>query len=229
MKLNNNSKEMKTIVETFVIEETQELIYDDAKLNKWNNLVDKLELSGQKEIVKPTKSPIPFMHIKSGLRDVFSTLCPVKVNIKDYNLTPIPVEILSLVSLSISENYFSEIQIWYDDKKPDPACIGIQKSYYLKKKGSWDVHSDNSKFITKELAVQYVKDNELIADIQEDYSNVKYYLLGKWADVKHSFDELKQMAIKRYIEKETIELNKTILDANRRLEDLKFESYNKFN
>ncbi|MFA5234148.1 MAG: hypothetical protein WC390_07095 [Sulfurimonas sp.] len=46
MELNKNSNEMKTIVETFIIEETAELIYDNDKLDKWNELVDTLGLQG---------------------------------------------------------------------------------------------------------------------------------------------------------------------------------------
>ena len=36
MELSKNSEEMKTVVETFVIEETAPLIYDNDKLEKWN-------------------------------------------------------------------------------------------------------------------------------------------------------------------------------------------------
>ena len=42
MQLQNNSSEMKTVVETFIIEETADLIYDNEQLDKWNELVDKL-------------------------------------------------------------------------------------------------------------------------------------------------------------------------------------------
>ena len=44
--LKNNSEEMKTVVEPFVIEETQELIYDNEKLNQWNKLVSTSPVMG---------------------------------------------------------------------------------------------------------------------------------------------------------------------------------------
>ena len=72
----NNSASMKTVVETYIIEETQELIYDNEKLDQWNNLVAELGLTGQTKIQAKDKSPIPFLHMKSTLVNVFLQLCP---------------------------------------------------------------------------------------------------------------------------------------------------------
>lgn len=124
--LKNNHENMATIVETFLTEETVELIYDGEQLEKWNRIVEELGLEGQTQIVKKDKSPIPFMHMKSTLTNVFQTLCPVKVEAKNYNISPIPVEILDLMALSQKEEYFDKLQIWYDDKAPDPVCVGLR-------------------------------------------------------------------------------------------------------
>lgn len=125
MNLEKNSQEMKTVVETFIIEETAELIYDGDKLAQWNKRVEELNLSEQAKIAKPEKSPIPFMHMKATTIKMFETLCPRKVKIREYGISPIPVEILDLVVLSKKEGYFDEIQIWYDDKNLDPVCVGL--------------------------------------------------------------------------------------------------------
>jgi len=50
MELTKNSNEMKTVVETYLIEETVELIYDNDKLDKWNDLVSKLDLMDKKQL-----------------------------------------------------------------------------------------------------------------------------------------------------------------------------------
>jgi len=121
----NNSAEMKTVVETFIIEETAELIYDNDKLDKWNQMVEELGLSGQKTIVKQYKSPIPFMHMKPFIKSILEVLCPCKKSVENYDITPIPVEILDLITLSKRENYFDKMEIWYDDKSPDPCCVGL--------------------------------------------------------------------------------------------------------
>src|SRR3990172_5340051 len=112
MDLQNNSNEMKTTVETFVIEETAMLIYDNEKLDKWNQRIKELGFTGQQQICKPDKSPIPFMHLKHSLVNIFECLCPVKVPAKEYAVSPIPLEILDLISLSEKEGYFNAIEIW---------------------------------------------------------------------------------------------------------------------
>ena len=222
MELKNNSSEMKTVVETFVIEETAELIYDNEKLDKWNDLVSTLGLTGQSKIVKPEKSPIPFMFIKESMENVFRNLCPRVVKVCEYDVTPIPVEILDLVSLSVRENYFKEIEIWYDDKSPDPLCVGKTCNYYGYKYGTWN-REDRVERETK----QEVKD--IIGDYSVYETDKKLYLLGKWADVKHSFDDLKQMATKRFIAEKGNEYRKQIKEAQRGLDDLETEAFNHFN
>jgi hypothetical protein len=223
--LNNNSNEMKTAVETFLIEETVELIYDNEKLDKWNELVDKLNLNGQTRIVAKDKSPIPFLHLNTSMVNIFKTLCPRQVNVTDYDVTPIPVEILNLISLSVNEEYFNKIEIWYDEKSPDPACIGTTGYYY---QTTWyddrDRSFDNVKFKTrKECLDAGIKDKNI------NFSEDKKYLLGKWADVKHTFEQLKTMAMKRYKLQEEHELKKRIKDAQRELDDLESKTFERFN
>ncbi len=230
MKLQNNSKEMKTSVETFVIEETSELIYDNEKLDKWNKLVGELGLKGQEKISVPTKSPIPFMNIKSSMKNVFETLCPRKVDVSEYDVTPIPVEILDLVALSVNEDYFTKIQIWYDDKSPDPLCIGVLGRFIIHEKGSHKQVGEDE-FKTKKEVIDFISENKMKNVEPYDYSwnNATYYLLGKWADVKHSFEELKKMATERYIAEKGNDYRKSIVVANRGLDDLETEAFDKFN
>lgn len=131
----NNSASMKTVVETFIIEETQELIYDNEKLEQWNKFVKELGLTGQTKVIVTDKSPIPFLWMNNSLKATFEELCPSKVNVEAYDKTPIPVEALSLVSLSKKEGYFDKIEVWYNDKNPDPAIIGYK---YTKGISAWE-------------------------------------------------------------------------------------------
>ncbi len=214
---------MKTVVETFIIEETAELIYDNEKLDQWNAHVESLGLVGQKQIVKAEKSPIPFMHLKSSMVAVFQTLCPRKVAIEAYNITPIPVEILDLVALSKREGYFDEIQIWYDDKTPDPVCVGSKATYYTYSKSYTTLKSGLTLAQAKE-------EKESAPDEVGGYNTTDraWYLLGKWADVKHSFEELMQMAAKRFMQEDKARLMKIIKDAQRSLDDLEVTAFEKF-
>lgn len=156
----NNSASMKTVVETFIIEETQELIYDNEKLDQWNNLVAELKLTGQAQVGKKDKSPVPFLWMNETLLAVFGELCPRKVRVSEYNKTPIPVEALSLVALSVKEGYFNEIQVWYDDKTPDPAIIGYR---FTKGTSAWE----NEYYAEKYLLARWSDVKATLAELTE--------------------------------------------------------------
>jgi hypothetical protein len=195
-----NNKSMATVVETFFVEETLSLVHDATDLQKWSDLVEFLELSGQKTIVKGEKSPIPFLWMNSVLINVFETLCPTKVDVTKYNKMPIPLEILDLVALSTREGYFDMIKIWYDEKTPDPVCIGYKvQDEYKNKTDDW---------------------------YRSHYS--EKYLLGKWSDVKATFKELTERAKSKFISTQSLQYKTTIKQATRNLEDVQDEADNKF-
>lgn len=196
--LQNNSKDMNTIVETFFVEETASLIYDNEDLQKWGDMVTQLGLNGQQKVVSGDKSPIPFLWMNESLQNLFMCLCPTRVDVVQYDKMPIPLEILDLIALSNREGYFFKIEIWYDEKSLDPVCIGY-KAKDDKPKDKWHM---------------------------EYYA--EKYLLGKWSDVKASFSELFERAKRRFIAERSNQLRRTIKDAQRSLEDLEDESERQF-
>lgn len=213
---------MNTVVETYLIEEVESLIYDNEKLDNWNDIVNGLGLEGQKKLSKPEKSPIPFLNMNTKLTNTFQTLCPSRVEIKDFCATPIPVEILELVSLAVRENYFQEIQVWWDEKSIDPVVVGRTGYWY---ECEWFQNSNHAikgmEFPSKEAAIEAGARQAMF------YETAKY-LIGKWADVKHSFEELKEMAKKRYIATESNSIKKTIKDEQRKLDDLEYTAFEMF-
>lgn len=225
MNTQNNHESMKTIVETFLTEETIELIYDNEKLEKWNAYVEELGLEGQTKIKKSEKSPVPFMHLKQSYVNICKTLCPAEVDIKSYNITPIPVEILDLVALSVKENYFDKILVWYDDKSPDPFVVGLNHTSYYSHKDDGGL---GTSFPTYQQALNHQHENGWFSRKPYGVGQI-YYLIGKWADVKRSWEELKEMASKRFMEQRKNEYHKAIRDAKRGLEDLETEAFDKFN
>ena len=196
--MENNNQSMNTVVETFYVSETINLIHDNEALTKWNEKVEELKLTGQKEVVKEDKSPIPFLWMNSAIVSTFETLCPTKVDIKKYDKTPIPVELLEVVSLCVKEDYFDCIKVWYNEKQKDPVIVG-----YVAKKG------------------------EKKEDWQFEYYGQKY-LIGRWADVKASLDQLIERAKKVFIQSETFDLKREIKDRQRKLEDLEQLAHDKF-
>lgn len=194
--LNLNNSSMKTEVELFLIEETKELIYDNEKLDQWNTLVAELGLQGQTKVVKEEKSPIPFLWMNKTLIATFTELCPKKVKIAEYDKTPIPVEVLSLVSLSTKEGYFDKIEVWYNDKNPDPAVIGFA---YKGGTSEW----------------------------QKEWQAEKY-LLARWSDVKASLSELTDRAKKLFVLRRTNELQTSIKQYQRELDDIELKANAEF-
>lgn len=198
--LKNNNESMATVVETFIIEETSELLHDNEKLTAWNEKVSELGLVGQQEVlIKKDKSPIPFMWMNNAIIATFKTLCPTNVLISKYNKTPIPLEILELCSLSKKEGYFDKIEIWYNEEEKDPVCVG------------------------------YVVDEEYKSK-EDYYHSVysKKYLIGRWADVKASLDTLVKKAKNIWVDNTKSQIQQEIRNKQRELEDLEQNANNKF-
>lgn len=122
------------MVESFLIEEVEPLISDQVQLDEWTELVDRLDLDKQKELVTGGASPIPFVNMNAKAQRIYETLCPAKVEYKSYGKTAIPVRVLSLIALAEKEKYFKHIEIWYDDKSPDPIAIGYKDGKYTREK-----------------------------------------------------------------------------------------------
>lgn len=228
MNLKNNSKEMKTVVETFVMEETVDLTYDQEKLDKWNELVAELGLEGQTKIVSPKKSPIPFMYMNEVLVATAETLCPRKEDVTEYDATPIPLDIMELIAMSKRENYFTSMEIWYDEKSKDPFAIGITEKWTLREKGTYTTLKQHGEFRTKLDAKNYVEAAGLSVDIEKAWGETKHYLIGKWADVKQSFEELTKKAKTRFIEEKSMYYRKEIKEYQRKLDDILLDADNKF-
>lgn len=225
MDTSNNSVEMNTQVETFLIEETVSLIYDGEQLDKWSAHVKELGLKGQTKIVQGEKSPIPFMHMKQTVVRMFEVLCPRKVDVAEYDITPIPVEILDLIALARREKHFHRIEIWYDDKSLDPVCVGINSKWYERKDEGYnlgDLHTN------REDAVNAMKSKGVKGNPVEQHGSAVHYLLGKWADVKASFAELRERARQRYITEQGAQIRKEIKDAERKLDDLEQTAIEQF-
>lgn len=195
----NNSQSMATVVETYFIEETIDLIHDNDALTKWHEKIEELGLEGQKAVVTTDKSPIPFLWMNESIVNTFELLCPSKIEISKYDKSPIPVELLEIVGLCKKEDYFNKIEVWFNEKQKDPAIIGYKFREDKIHEGEW----------------------------YQNYYASKY-LIGRWADVKASLDQLVERAKKLFIHSETIRLKQEIKDSQRKLEDLETSAENKF-
>lgn len=213
-------------IETYIIEETANLIYDGEALDEWLKLTESLGLKAQEEICKEKKSPIPFLPMNTRITNILEELLPTTVDIKDYKLTPIPLEVLKLVSLSVTERYFGDIKIMYDETSKDPACIGVTAGWFVdNSSGSRQAHL--GAFLTKEECEAYIKEKNLEGHKPYKYGGKKY-LIARWADVKQTWEELAERATKRFISTETAGLEKEIIEKKAKLENIRNEAVLKF-
>jgi len=110
-------------IEKYIVKDTENLIHDPEALKAWEDLSKQLGLKGQ-ETLAGGKSPVPYQFMNAKMTRVFEVLCPAKLEITDYDKSPIPVELLQLVSMSDKENHFEKVEVWYDDQGPDPILVG---------------------------------------------------------------------------------------------------------
>jgi hypothetical protein len=114
-------------VETYLIDEVESLVHSVEDLEEWNKLVEQCKLDGQKTLTKEDKSPIPFPAMTDQMEKVYEILCPTKFEVDKFSRTTIPVRILSLIALCQQEGYFDALEVWSDDKAPDPILVGVKK------------------------------------------------------------------------------------------------------
>ena len=189
-----------TIVETYFQEEVTELLHEEDKLQEWHNEIEKLGLTGQTEIKSNNSSPVPFVHMKPVYKAIFETLCPAKVRVEDYNITPIPLEGIKLVSLAKAECYFTHIYVWYDNKNPDPVLVGERKKIYWMDASDYGRALDSPDFLTTIEAKKWL---ESTGKDKKDYrlynwGDGELYLMARWGDEKRTMEELHSLAVKRY-------------------------------
>ena len=205
---------METTVETFLQEDVKSLIYEPNDLARWHHLVKELKLKGQHDVAQPNKSPIPFLRLNSQFVRVFETLCPAVENVEDFSFSPIPLEILELISLSVREKYFGQINIWYDDTNPDPVAIG--------RTGQWEP------MFIKTLKEGDFNTQQEILDAggqHPHFYTTGYYLIGRWGDVNRSFAELKEMAKARFIKSEQMKRESNLSKVYRKIFDVELEAF----
>lgn len=213
-------------IETYIIEETQNLIYEDKELQEWNRLAQELGLTKQAQLANKGKSPIPFLPMNTRITNILNELCPTTVEVKNYNLSPIPLEILKLISLSMKERYFGKIEIMYDETSKDPACIGTTPGWFIDN-SSGSKQQQYGTFYSKEECEQFIRENNLV-DHKPYYYGGQKYLIARWADIKQSWDELAERAKKRFCASETAELEKEINEKKTKLQNVLNEAVIKF-
>jgi hypothetical protein len=118
--------------------ENEHLILDENALAEYHRLTEELGIPA----VKPEKVPNVYQPINLAQARILGALCPMSVKITAYTKSTIPVEVLQSIKFAQNMEMFDWMEVWYDDKAPDPMIIG--KSYQSEEdrvKGyNWRMH-----------------------------------------------------------------------------------------
>lgn len=198
------------MVKSYFNEELENVVFDSDTQEEWSKLASNLGLESQLSFIKKADSPMPYPFMNKSLVHIFETLCPVKVDYTRYDKTPIPLEVLRELSFCVNEKYFEEIEIWYDDKTPDPIAVGHIKRYLCKYHLPHNVSTQYTSysFLSEAEAKEWAEINSYI--YEGSWSEKNPYLIARWADENHPLETLKMMAYMRLKEKYTNEWNMAI-------------------
>lgn len=206
------------MIENYYNVEFDNVIFDIDNKQEWLEMMNELGLSNQTNFLKNSKSPVPFPLLNNNIKNIFSTLCPAQLELKSYNKTPIPLDAIKAIKFAVQENYFDKIDIWYDDKSPDPLAVGSiinYKAYYYPEGYNNSLGTD---FIFK--SDQDAKDwvEQQGHRLHFTTNEVNQYLICRWGDELRPIKELKQLAKERLIEKYTNDWKLTIKECQRKIE-----------
>jgi hypothetical protein len=98
---------------------------------EWGQLCTGLGLQKQlKKIGKVEGVANPYMKLDPRTERVYQMLCPRRELYTDYGAGTLPLEIVQEIHRCKENEWFAVMEIWYDDKSPDPFLVG-----YDSKKG----------------------------------------------------------------------------------------------
>ena len=197
--------------ELFFNKELSDVSFDVEALDEWKQTCKDLGLDAQLSLTKGKDSPIPYPFINTTMERVYKTICPANVEYKEYKKTTMPLVVLKQIAFSVKENHFEKIEIWYDDKAPDPIAVGFHGYWY---EMSWYDNSNKDlkdhKFSSKEEAIANGAQHPSFATEEK-------YIIARWGDELRDFSELKTIARDRLVDKYANEYKMTISNCQSKL------------
>jgi hypothetical protein len=209
-------------VQIYQNEELNDIMFQGEALDEWKQLAFELGMEAQLDFVSKAESPIPYPHITKSMEIIFKTLCPTNINFKQYSKTTIPLEVIKQISYSVKENHFNRIEIWYDDKTPDPFAVGFIEKHYIYDKNYNRLKTTEGKDMLFDSSSQAKNYAETISYpiYGTSIAFSDKYLIARWADEIRPISELKELAKSRLLEKYGAELKNEIEEKTQALKKL---------
>lgn len=157
------------------------LVLGDDKEKDVFAAIDQLGLKGQKQLIKNQAGVvIPFPKMSTYEQRVWGLYCPAQTKLEEYDSSPIPYEILTILQLVKEKKYFDTklgnaqrkiegwIEVWSEAREDvDPLIVGVIST---KKKYDWGWSSGDK----------------------------EYYLIARWGLSLRKFEDITKIAIERW-------------------------------
>lgn len=203
------------MTEIYFNKELSDISFEIEALDEWKDICSTLGMENQLELAKGKATPIPYPYMNEVMLRVYETLCPSKHEFKAFKSVPIPLEVLRQISYSIKENHFEKIEIWADDKKPDPVVIGHH--------GYWEEYQYSDTSNKTLVNMKFTSKDEVVeaGGARPQFTIEGKYLIARFGDELKPFDTLKKLAVERVIDDQGTELKREIAIATEKLNILK--------
>jgi hypothetical protein len=201
------------MVELMFNKELSDIAFDVEALDEWKATAKELGMEGQLKLSTGDNSPVPYPFMNEGMERVYETLCPNKTEFKAYKNTTIPLEVMKQIAFSVKEKHFDRIEIWADDKAPDPLVVGFNSKWY---NNTVDENQRTVYFDSKEECIAQPENEDRAYE-----SETKKYIVARWGDELRDFNELKSLAFDRLVTQVGGELERSIATKSEKLTLLK--------
>ena len=207
-------------VEIYFEKELSDITFEVEALEEWKAIAQQLGMTEQLELTKGKDTPVPYPYINLHMERVYETLCPVKVDYRQYKNTPIPLEVLRQIAFSVNDKHFNKIEIWYDDKQPDPFAIGFIGYHFVYDKNYKSIKNEDGsimQFNTEKEAIEYKNAN---GHYSVGYELKGKYCIARWGDELKPFNTLKKLALERLVENSGSDLKRELNSLTEKLKNI---------
>lgn len=109
-------------IEEYLIEDATEIIAEGD--DTWREKITELGLEGQLKLLSDSGKRIPFRELTREESAIYEELFDTKRTVENFSNEPLPMRVLALIALCKQENYFTEMQVWYNPQIKDPILVG---------------------------------------------------------------------------------------------------------
>lgn len=180
-------------IELYKVEEVKGELDNLAADANACELIDKLNLAGQKKLVDTkTMVRVAFRRMTEVENKVYSLLFPEQTRVEKFDTEIIPIRVLEALQEATDTKQFTACEIWHSrTRKEDPILIGLIGE---KNPQTWN----------------------------PDYMNITgRFLIARWGEALLPFEKLLEQAKKLWLNKEQVSIKRQIAEYEERLSSLK--------